>query len=36
LRLELGVGGFLGLRAFGSRKRDLEPVPDDGRGDLST
>ncbi len=25
-----GVGAFLGLRAFRSRKRDLAPVPDDG------
>jgi cytochrome c-type biogenesis protein CcmH len=26
-----GVGGFLGYRAFSHRKRDLAPIPDDGR-----
>jgi cytochrome c-type biogenesis protein CcmH len=26
-----GVGGFLGFRAFSHRKRDLAPIPDDGR-----
>jgi cytochrome c-type biogenesis protein CcmH len=29
--LLIGVGGFLGYRAFSHRKRDLAPVPDDGR-----
>ena len=32
--LLLGVGAFLGLRAFGARKRDLAPLADDGREDL--
>jgi cytochrome c-type biogenesis protein CcmH len=31
-----GVGAFLGVRAFGRRKGDLKPLPDDGRGELES
>ena len=31
--LLVGIGGFLGFRAFTSRRRDLAPIVDDGRGD---
>jgi cytochrome c-type biogenesis protein CcmH len=31
--LLIGVAGFIGWRSFRSRRRDLAPLPDDGRSD---